>query len=234
LRSQGPFEGWVERCQILAGVVAPDARFDVDTLLDVVASLPAGLTMRQQEVAGHLLARLFWRFVSTLDRLIVADLARGVVASDEVSGWFVASQRLAGLVVRASANPPEHPRRQVTHYTDARVEFALAEIDRRFADPHFGLGVVAGRVALSDCRLTQLLKSATGQSFGTHLHHRRIAAARSLLTDSALSIKEVASRVGYQSTTQLDRHFKKITRTLPSAYRAAARRSSGTPPPGSQ
>jgi AraC-like DNA-binding protein len=89
-------------------------------------------------------------------------------------------------------------------------------------------------VALSDCRLTQLLKAVTGRSFGAHLHHRRIAAARTLLTDSALSIKEVASRVGYQSTTQLDRHFKRITHSLPSAYRAAARGLPAPPPRRSQ
>jgi AraC-like DNA-binding protein len=235
LRSQ-PFDCWVDRCQMLVGVTTPDARLNGETLFDVVASLPGGgLTVRQQELAGHLLARLFWRFVSTLDRRIVADLARGALAGDEVNEWFTASQRLAGLVVRASAYPSEHSRPQATRqYADARVELALAEIDSHFANPRFGLRVVAGRVALSDCRLTQLLKSATGRSFGAHLHHRRIAAARTLLTDSALSIKEVASRVGYQSTTQLDRQFKKITHSLPSAYRTAARRLPDTPQPGSQ
>ena len=115
--------------------------------------------------------------------------------------------------------------------TDARVARALAEIDRHFTNPRFGLRAAAGRVALSDCRLTQLLKAATGRTFGAHLHHRRIAEARTLLSDSALSIKEIAGRVGYQSTTQLDRHFKKIAGSLPSAYRAASRRRSGAEPP---
>ncbi len=233
LESQ-PFDGWVERCQVLAGLATPDARLNGETLFDVVACLPTGLTLRQQELAGHLLARLFWRFVSSLDRRLIADLARGAPAGDEVNEWLAASQRLAGLVVRASAYRSDDSPRQVTHYADPRVELALAELDRHFANPRFGLRVVAGRAALSDCRLTQLLKSATGRSFGTHLHHRRIAAARRLLTDSALSIKEVASRVGYQSTTQLDRHFKKITHSLPSAYRAAARRLPGPMPRRSQ
>jgi AraC-like DNA-binding protein len=227
LRSQS-FDSWVESCQILIDRQRPDASVKGDTLLDLVASLPADLSVDQQELAGRQLARLFCRFVSTLDRRVVSDLARGALADDGVSEWFTAATRLAALVVRASALPNGAPLRQTPRRTDARVAQALAEIDRHFTNPRFGLRTAASRVALSDCRLTQLLKAATGRTFGAHLHHRRIAEARTLLNDSALSIKEIASRVGYQSTTQLDRHFKRIARSLPSAYRAASRCSSGT------
>jgi AraC-like DNA-binding protein len=218
-----PFDAWVDHCQILIDRQRPDSSLNGDTLLDLVASMPAGLTAAQQERAGHLLARLFCRFVSTLDRRLVSDLARGALADDRVSEWFTASHRLAGVVVRASglahgAAPPPLTRRG-----DPRVAQALAEIDRHFTNPRFGLRAAAHGVALSDCRLTQLLKASTGRTFGAHLHHRRIVEARTLLHDPSLSIKEIAARVGYQSTTQLDRQFKKMTLSLPSAYRASIR-----------
>ena len=102
-------------------VNAPDGYVRGDTLLDLVASLPTDLTVEQQELAGHLLARLFCRFVSMLDRRVVSELARGALADDEASEWFAATHRLAGLVVRASALPEAARRRQTPPRTDARV-----------------------------------------------------------------------------------------------------------------
>jgi AraC-like DNA-binding protein len=224
------FDSWVERCRISDADRRPGAGVEGEQLLDLISSLPGDLTDRQQALAGNLLARQFCRFVSTLGRHIVSDLARRALADDEMSEWFTVTHRLAGLIVRAAglsgrsaALPPPH--------TDARVERALGEIERHFTNPRFGLRAAAQRVALSDCRLTQLFKATTGRTFGSHLHHRRIAAARRLLNESALSIKEIASRVGYQSTTQLDRHFKRIAQRPPSAYRASTRQSPGTGAP---
>lgn len=108
---------------------------------------------------------------------------------------------------------------------DARVVRAMTAIDERFADPALRLRDLARELAVSDCRLTQLLKDATGRSFLAHVHARRVAHARVLLAESTLSIKEIAARVGYSTTTQLDRHFKKAVRRLPSEYRVGARRS---------
>jgi AraC-like DNA-binding protein len=217
------FDAWVDHCQVLIDRQWPDLSIKGDALLDLVTSLPAGLTAAQQERAGHLLARLFCRFVSTLDRRVVSDLARGALSDDGVSEWFTASHRLAAVVVRASGLAGGAPPRPPSRRNDPRVARALAEIDRHFSNPRFGLRATARGVALSDCRLTQLLKASTGRTFGAHLHHRRIVEAQTLLHDLSLSIKEIAARVGYQSTTQLDRQFKKMTLSLPSVYRASIR-----------
>jgi AraC-like DNA-binding protein len=108
---------------------------------------------------------------------------------------------------------------------DSRVSRALAEIDRRFADPAFHLRTLARQLAVSDSRLTHLLKQATGQTFGRRLHARRIDEARALLAGSSLSVKEIASRVGYATTSQLDRHFRKRFNRLPSEFRADVSRA---------
>lgn len=106
---------------------------------------------------------------------------------------------------------------------DPRVAHALAEIARRFAEPTLRLRSVARQLAVSDCRLTHLLKQSTGETFGAHVHARRVAEARGLLVESTLSVKEIAGRVGYSTTTQLDRHFKRTMKMLPSEYRSVAR-----------
>jgi AraC-like DNA-binding protein len=104
---------------------------------------------------------------------------------------------------------------------DPRIASALTELDRRYADPAFRLHALARQLAVSGSRLTQMLKQATGRTFGAHLHARRVAEARLLLANGTLSVKEVAVCVGYSATSQLDRHFKKIVGRLPSQCRAA-------------
>lgn len=106
---------------------------------------------------------------------------------------------------------------------DWRATKLLSELDRRYADPRLKLVTLARQIAVSPSHLTQILKNATGRTFGAHLHTRRVAEARRLLVASTLSVKEIASRVGYSTTTQLDRHFRKIVCRPPTVYRESAR-----------
>lgn len=129
---------------------------------------------------------------------------------------------LSGAIARPAAPLDRTP-------GDARVSQALSAIDRRYAEPGFRLHTLARELALSGCRLTQLLKLETGRTFGAHVHARRVDEARVLLAASSLSIKEIAARVGYATTTQLDRHFKRVEHALPSEFRASAMRGSPVP-----
>ncbi len=155
---------------------------------------------------------------------LTAAVPRGLAAAQQELARALLNE--AWLRVLTIAIPPSQPLSPRSHaqqaVPDPRVARALAEIDRRYADPRFRLCDLAKQSAVSACRLTQMLKQATGETFGAHVHIRRIAAARVLLAESSLSVKEIAGRVGYSTTTQLDRHFKRIMKGLPSKYRAAA------------
>jgi AraC-like DNA-binding protein len=158
----------------------------------------------------------------------LVELASAVPAAMSASEHVVARSLLHAVWLRlltAAMPPPPAPSTIADNCIsrDPRVDRALAEIERRFADPTLRLRAVAKQLAISDCRLTHLLKQATGLTFGAHLHARRVAEARALLAGSSLSVKEVAGRSGYSTTTQLDRHFKKAVRMLPSAYRLTMR-----------
>jgi AraC-like DNA-binding protein len=101
-----------------------------------------------------------------------------------------------------------------------QVAGALRFIGVRFCDVALNLNVVASHVGASPCHLSRLLKTHTGDGFLRHVHQRRVSAARRLLADSQLSVKEIAAAVGYRSVTQLDRHFRRLCGSTPASARS--------------
>jgi AraC-like DNA-binding protein len=218
-----PFQAWLERCrtELLEQRCARDAA----GVLQVLASeMPRAFTRAQRESAQGVLTRLVCRAASQrppseglTSRLLF------LLARDYDEHWRDDWSAMVGAVL-VSNHPEAHQSTDRSTTADPRVERALGEIERRYADPDFLLRHVASELAVSACRLTQLLKAETGSTFGAHVRRRRIALACVLLDEPAISIKEIACRVGYQTTTQLGRQFKRHTSLLPSVYRQSIAR----------
>jgi AraC family transcriptional regulator of arabinose operon len=64
-------------------------------------------------------------------------------------------------------------------------------------------------IGLSQSRLQHLFKAETGGTLRPTLRDIRLSKAQTLLLESRLSIKEVASRVGFLSTPAFSRAFRK-------------------------
>jgi len=92
-------------------------------------------------------------------------------------------------------------------------------IECRYSEPDLCLAHVARDARVSVYHLSRVIKLVTGRGFVAHVHARRTARARKLLAFSKLSIKEIASVVGYRSVTQLDRHYRRAYGVTPSATR---------------
>ena len=103
---------------------------------------------------------------------------------------------------------------------DVRAARALQMIADRYGDRSITLSAIADHARLSQSHLSRLLKQTTGLGFITLLHRTRIAAAQLLLEIGRLSVKEIATAVGYSTSSQFCRHFKRHTRTTPTRYRA--------------
>ena len=70
----------------------------------------------------------------------------------------------------------------------------------------------------NEAYLGRLFLRETGESFKDYLNKERVSRAK-LLLRSALSVTEVAERVGYNSVAYFNRIFKKLTGYTPSEYR---------------
>jgi AraC-like DNA-binding protein len=196
----------------------------IQELRGLVASLPLVSLPEQLLSRGfvtHHLARISMSFdrhpeiTPTLVALIASPWA-----GDE---WIVVFARLANrleLVIR------EENDLGLGHCPlEVRIAKALRFIETHYDDPCLTLRRVADQVGLSFSYLAHTLKQQTGQAFVAHLRRHRVEAARRLLEETVLSVKEVAAAAGYQTPRQLERDFKRLHGVVPTAIRQAVTRT---------
>jgi len=104
---------------------------------------------------------------------------------------------------------------------DIRTVRTLSIIEDRYADAQLTLGMVNANSGVSLWHAARMLKHQTGLGFRAHLHRTRIAAACRLLHQSTLSVKEIAAAVGYGSSSQFGRQFRRLCGTTPRLFRSS-------------
>lgn len=81
------------------------------------------------------------------------------------------------------------------------------------------LAVAARTAGVSRSHLCRIFKRVTGVSLKRFLTRRRIQTAKALLRDRAMSIHQVACRVGFRDASHFDRVFRRWEGQTPSRYR---------------
>ena len=92
------------------------------------------------------------------------------------------------------------------------------------SDEELSLTKVAKFVNISANHFSEKFKEVTGVNFVDYIARTRIEEARELLQNSNLRISEIAFAAGFQSLSQFNRVFKRLTGKSPSAYRATRTR----------
>jgi AraC-like DNA-binding protein len=83
---------------------------------------------------------------------------------------------------------------------------------------------VAKAASISANHLSEKFKQVTGVNFVDYVARIRFDKTRELLADGDLRISEIAFEVGFQSLSQFNRVFKRLSGKSPTAYRAAQRK----------
>ncbi len=100
-----------------------------------------------------------------------------------------------------------------------QVGMALHYIEGH-AEEDLSLAVVARVVNVSASYFSQKFKQSTGMNFVEYVSRTRVEKARNLLQNPHLRISEIAFAVGFQSLSQFNRTFKKLTGQSPSSNRS--------------
>lgn len=92
-------------------------------------------------------------------------------------------------------------------------------VAERYADPDFSLEGAAHELNVSSVYLSRLFKQEVGASFINVLTQTRIEHAIRLLSETDLSINEIAEKTGYESQHYFSTSFKKAAGLSPNQYR---------------
>lgn len=110
-------------------------------------------------------------------------------------------------------------RERASLYADAT---AIVEAD--FAS-ELSLETVARRVASSRRQLQRVYAEIGHTTFREHLTDVRMRRAAELLSESSLSVRDVANRVGYRQPAQFAKAFRRAHGLAPSLYRTRVKAS---------
>lgn len=80
---------------------------------------------------------------------------------------------------------------------------------------------VAREMNYSDTYFSKLFKQCFNKNFVTYLTEARVEAAKKLLHNPTVNIKEIGAQVGYHDSNYFTKVFRRATRQSPSEYRAS-------------
>jgi AraC-like DNA-binding protein len=103
----------------------------------------------------------------------------------------------------------------------ATLESVLAICHERF-DQEIDFEALAAQHAMSYSHLRQQMRKVTGVPPHQYVIRLRCEAARRMLTDTDLSIKQIASKVGIRDPYTFSRTFRRCIGTSPGLFRAQA------------
>ena len=92
-------------------------------------------------------------------------------------------------------------------------------IDQHF-DEQLSLAKVARAVGISPNHLSEKFKQVSGIRFVDYIARTRFEKALTLLHDVDIRVSEIAFAVGFQSLSQFNRVFKKLSGKSPTQFRA--------------
>jgi AraC-like DNA-binding protein len=103
--------------------------------------------------------------------------------------------------------------------TDWRVFRLYREATENYGRPDLSVAGLSCELRVSARRLNFLFKRHFGAPYRVFLQRTRLQAAAKLLSESSLSVKEVAGAVGYTAVSNFDRDFRHHYDMTPGSYR---------------
>lgn len=103
------------------------------------------------------------------------------------------------------------------------VQKATDYILNHYSDVSLSRTVVADYLSISESYLSKLFKEETNTGLSSYIAQVRIDAAKELLSNSKMSISEIATATGFNSSKYFHETFKKITHITPAQYQTRKR-----------
>lgn len=106
-----------------------------------------------------------------------------------------------------------------TNYSSTLINKIINDIDTNFTDANYSLEVTAGKFNISKSYISKFFREQTGMYYSDYLNRKRIERAKQLLQSTEISIKDIATSIGYVNDITFRRLFKQYENYTPGNYR---------------
>jgi AraC-like DNA-binding protein/adenylate kinase family enzyme len=107
--------------------------------------------------------------------------------------------------------------------TSILIKNVTEYIESFYMDSSLSLSKLADKFNLSEAYLSHVFKERTGENLSNCLERIRINYAHALLTETAMSIDDIAEKVGYNSSDTFRKAFKRFHGITPAMYRSSTK-----------
>jgi len=99
----------------------------------------------------------------------------------------------------------------------------LMEMTRAYRDADLNLDRLARKLAIPARQISNAINRATGNNVSRYVNDFRIAEACRLITATDKSVTEIMLEVGFQTKSNFNREFRRVTDMTPLAWRATTK-----------
>lgn len=166
----------------------------------------------------HLLA---WEIRGTLVKLKY-QLEPGVQFDEAIDNLMATTQMLGGFFERIEEiyeNICDFVDNQKRSHNIQLKNKMIEFIDQAYQEPSLSLSSVASKFGMTESYISQFFKEQAGENFSSYLEKIRMSHACELLSQSELSIGEIALQSGYYSDQVFRRAFKRYHGMTPNEFR---------------
>jgi AraC-like DNA-binding protein len=107
---------------------------------------------------------------------------------------------------------------------ESPMQTVLEVLDREFRNP-LTIAELAARVGMRPTTLATRFHREIGMTIGAYTRQKRVELARSLLVETDMGVADIARAAGFYDQSHLDRCFRRVSGTTPTALRRSAKRA---------
>jgi AraC-like DNA-binding protein/ligand-binding sensor protein len=168
----------------------------------------------------------FGRVLQAIGRKVLDRKTEGLLRAAYFQTRTIEPTRYASMVtlLETFAAQLSHHAESLAVIEEGKEPAAIAKA-RHHIHQHLGepvtLGDVAKLAGLSDSHFCRLFREVTGLTLTDYVNRCRIEWAKEELLKKERRVSEIAFEVGYQSLSQFNRNFLRLTGSAPSSWREA-------------
>ncbi|MBN1696533.1 MAG: helix-turn-helix domain-containing protein [Spirochaetales bacterium] len=198
---------------------------DIDqanAILDTIAGVNLNTLRLSRKKCDQLMMEIHGTFIKLKNHIDidsrVMEMIRHITEIEEPEEAFGHIKKLTGRLCKMI---DEKKKSHNTALSDNIVHY----LDENYSNSQLSLYSVSSRFGLTEVYLSCFFKEQTGVNFSWYLEKLRIDHATRLLSETSLTINEIAQKVGYSSDKAFRRAFKRVTNIPPTKLRLLQKRA---------